>query len=147
MGACSLLALVNGICTSVGFYEPGGTHYGLQLLLENTLALWAGSQPVRRGIGSVHCSGSPIVISEFQLFTETQTRTIDNLLLDRSYSASPRVLVIMCSDHDDPGMATGQDDTRLPDLHTAPAAHIIIILAMGKEVLARDSINFLSQSV
>ena len=145
MGACSLLALVNGICTSVGFYEPGGTHYGLQLLLENTL--WAGSQPVRRGIGSVHCSGSPIVISEFQLFTETQTQTIDNLLLDRSYSASPRVRVIMCSDHDDPGMATGQDDTGLPDLHTAPAAHIIIILAMGKEVLARDSINFLSQSV
>ena len=95
----------------------------------------------------MHCSGSPIVISEFQLFTETQTKTIDNLLLDSSELLSPRVLVIMCSDHDVPGMATGQDDTGLPDLHTAPAAHMIIILAMGKEVLARDSITFLSQSV
>lgn len=28
-----------------------------------------------------------------------------------------------------------------------PSAHIIIILGMGKEVLARDSINFLSRSV
>ena len=74
-----LLTGINSIAFApqFGFYEPWGTRYGLQLLLENTL-----SQPVR-GKGSVHCSGSPIVISEFQLFSETQTWTMDNLLLAR----------------------------------------------------------------
>ena len=76
------------------------------------------SQPVR-GMGSVHCSGSAfhcylrIPIVQW----ETQTWTMDNLLLDRKglYERIRELpscsWVIMCSDHDDPGMASGQDDT------------------------------------
>ena len=45
---------------------------------------------------------------------------MDNLLLDRKgLYERIRELLIMCSDHDDPGMASGQDDT----LHVYIAAH------------------------
>ena len=114
------------------------------------------SQPVR-GIGSVHCSGSAfhcylrIPIVQW----ETQTWTMDNLLLDRvcmrgsvSYPAAPGYDVHWPwwpGDGQWPGWHSTLQLTA--NLHTAPAAHIIIILAMGKEVLARDSINFLSRSV